>query len=43
MLRQQMRDLHGVKEQLKQQTDAQLSLTDPDSRSMTSNGKGNAD
>lgn len=39
-LRQQMRDLHEVKEQLKQQTDAQLSLTDPDSRSMTSNGKG---
>jgi hypothetical protein len=35
-LRQHMHDLHQVKRQLKQQPDAQISLTDPDARSMTS-------
>ena len=39
-LRQHMRQLDQVKEQLKRQPDEQLSLTDPDARSMASNGKG---
>jgi transposase len=38
-LRQQMRELDQIKKQLKKQPDRQLSLTDPDSRSMTSGGK----
>nr|WKF60884.1 hypothetical protein HUO10_005406 [Paraburkholderia busanensis] len=39
LLRQQMRELEQMKEQLKKEPDKQLSLTDPDSRSMTSGGK----
>jgi transposase len=39
-LRQQMRHLDGIKEQLKTQPDGQLSLTDPDARSMATRGKG---
>jgi Transposase DDE domain len=38
-LRQRMRELEQIKKQLKKQPDGQLSLTDPDSRSMTSGGK----
>lgn len=39
LLRQQMRELKQIREQLKRQPDKQLSLTDPDSRSMNSGGK----
>jgi transposase len=39
-LRRQMNDLHQVKEQLQQQPDGQLSLTDPDARSMATSGRG---
>jgi transposase len=39
LLRQQMRELDQIKKQLKKEPDGQLSLTDPDSRSMTSGGK----
>jgi transposase len=39
-LRRQMRQLDQIKEQLETQPDGQLSLTDPDARSMTSHGKG---
>ncbi|BFG75606.1 IS1182-like element ISPa22 family transposase [Paraburkholderia terrae] len=39
LLRQRMRELEQIKEQLKKEPDKQLSLTDPDSRSMTSGGK----
>jgi hypothetical protein len=39
LLRQRMRELEQIKEQLKNEPDKQLSLTDPDSRSMTSGGK----
>jgi transposase len=39
-LRRQMRQLEQTKEQLQTQPDGQLSLTDPDARSMTSHGKG---
>lgn len=39
-LRRQMRQLDELKEQLQTQPDGQLSLTDPDARSMTSHGKG---
>lgn len=39
-LRQQMRQLDEVKERLKTQPDGQLSLTDPDARSMATRGKG---
>ncbi|MGB7990415.1 MAG: IS1182 family transposase [Candidatus Methylophosphatis roskildensis] len=39
-LRQQMRGLDGIKEQLKVQPDGQLSLTDPDARSMATSGRG---
>jgi transposase len=38
-LRQQMRELEQIRKQLKKQPDKQLSLTDPDSRSMTSDGR----
>ena len=38
-LRQQMRELEQIRAQLKNQPDKQLSLTDPDSRSMTSDGR----
>src|SRR5579864_3359820 len=39
LLRQRMRELEQIREQLKKEPDKQLSLTDPDSRSMTSGGK----
>src|SRR6202012_2276907 len=39
LLRLQMRELEQIKQQLKDEPDGQLSLTDPDSRSMTSGGK----
>jgi transposase len=39
-LRRQMSDLHQVQEQLQQQPDQQLSLTDPDARSMATSGRG---
>ena len=39
-LREQMRQLDGIKEQLKSFPDSQVSLTDPDARSMTSQAKG---
>jgi hypothetical protein len=35
-----MRELDGIKEELASEPDGQLSLTDPDARSMTSHGKG---
>ena len=38
-LRRQMRQLDRTREQLQTQPDGQLSLTDPDARSMTSHGK----
>ena len=39
-LRQQMRRMDQIREELQQQPDQQLSLTDPDSRSMMSQAKG---
>jgi transposase len=39
-LRQQMRGLDGIKEQLRIQPDGQLSLSDPDARSMATSGRG---
>lgn len=39
-LREQMRRMEGIREQLKCQLDRQLSLTDPDARSMVSQAKG---
>ncbi|KND56420.1 ISPsy6, transposase [Candidatus Paraburkholderia schumanniana] len=39
LLRQRMRELEQIKHQLKNAPDGQLSLTDPDSRSMTSGGR----
>jgi hypothetical protein len=39
-LREQMRRLDAIREQLKQQPDGQLSQTDPDARSMISQAKG---
>jgi len=39
-LRQQMRRMDQIREELKQQPDEQLSLTDPDSRAMMSQAKG---
>jgi transposase len=39
-LREQMRNLEQIKEQLKTEPDGQLSLTDPDARSMATSGKG---
>ncbi|MDI3384004.1 IS1182 family transposase [Xenophilus aerolatus] len=39
-LREQMRQLDGLREQLKREPDEQLSLTDPDARSMVSQAKG---
>lgn len=39
LLRQRMRELEQIKHQLKNEPDGQLSLSDPDSRSMTSGGK----
>lgn len=40
MLREQMQQLDGIKEQLKNVPDGQISLTDPDARSMISQAKG---
>lgn len=39
-LRQQMEYLRQIEDQLKQQPDEQLSLTDPDARSMATSGRG---
>ncbi|XHO05522.1 hypothetical protein ACEQUB_02425 [Ralstonia syzygii] len=39
-LREQMRSLDQVREQLKTQPDGQLSMTDPDARSMATSGRG---
>jgi len=39
-LREQMRRMEAIREELKQQPDGQLSQTDPDSRSMISQAKG---
>src|SRR5687768_2143514 len=39
-LREQMRRMDAIREQLKQQPDEQISLTDPDARSMVSQAKG---
>ena len=39
-LRRQMKYLEGIGKQLKQQPDGQLSLTDPDARSMATSGRG---
>jgi len=39
-LRQQMRELDAIKEQLKIQPDGQISRTDPDARSMATSGRG---
>ncbi|WNC94419.1 IS1182 family transposase [Paraburkholderia sp. FT54] len=39
LLRQRMRELEQIRQRLKEEPDGQLSLTDPDSRSMTSGGK----
>ena len=39
-LRRQVSDLHRVDQQLRQQPDQQLSLTDPDARSMATSGRG---
>jgi hypothetical protein len=39
-LRQQMRELDAIKEQLKTQPDGQISRTDPDSRSMATSARG---
>ena len=39
-LRQQMRRMDAIREELKQQPDEQISLTDPDARSMVSQAKG---
>ena len=41
-LREQMRRMDAIREELKQQPDEQLSLTDPDARSMISQAKGTA-
>lgn len=39
-LRQQMRELDAIKEQLKTQPDGQISRTDPDARSMATSARG---
>jgi len=39
LLRQRMRELEQIKKQFQKKPDRQLSLTDPDPRSMTSGGK----
>lgn len=39
-LREQLRRVDGIREELRQQPDAQLSQTDPDARSMISQAKG---
>jgi hypothetical protein len=39
-LREQMKQLDGIREELKREPDGQRSLTDPDSRSMNSQAKG---
>ncbi len=40
MLREQMQQLDGIKEQLKSLPDGQVSLTDPDARSMATQANG---
>src|SRR6185369_5562052 len=37
---EQMRRMQGIEQQLKQEPDGQLSLTDPDARSMATSGRG---
>ena len=39
-MREQMRRMQGIEQQLKHETDGQLSLTDPDARSMATSGRG---
>ncbi len=39
-MREQMRRMQGIEQQLKQEPDGQLSLTDPDARSMATSGRG---
>ena len=39
-MREQMRRMHGIEQQLKHEPDGQLSLTDPDARSMATSGRG---
>src|SRR6185437_15018434 len=39
-LKQEMQRLHGLKEQMLASPDQQISLTDPDSRSMATSGRG---
>jgi len=39
-MREQMRRMQGIEQQLKQKPDGQLSLTDPDARSMATSGRG---
>jgi transposase len=39
-LREQLRDLHQVRGELQRQPDGQISLTDPDARSMATSGRG---
>jgi transposase len=39
-MREQMRRMQGIEQQLKHEPDGQLSLTDPDARSMATSGRG---
>ena len=39
-MREQMRRMEGIEQQLKHEPDGQLSLTDPDARSMATSGRG---
>ena len=39
-MREQMRLMQGIEQQLKHEPDGQLSLTDPDARSMATSGRG---
>lgn len=39
-MREQMRRMQGIEQQLKNEPDGQLSLTDPDARSMATSGRG---
>jgi transposase len=39
-MREQMRRMRGIEQQLKHEPDGQLSLTDPDARSMATSGRG---
>jgi transposase len=42
-LRQQMQDLKAMEQRLRESPDGQVSLTDPDARSMATSGRGNRD